>query len=378
MLDYEFLRIALWAIIGFLLIGFMITDGFDMGVGILLPIIGENDSQRRMMINAIAPHWDGNQVWFVTAGGALFAVWPAVYAAAFSSFYFAMLLVLFALFFRPVGFDYRSKLENTKWRDYWDKLIFVGSLVPPLVFGIAFGNLFLGVNFELDDLLRASFSGSFFGLFHPFALMAGVVSVAMVITHGACWLQIRTDKEVAEKAGNIAKRSAKVMMIVFALAGVWLLIGVDGFQITNITGFDGPSNPLEKTVEMGGVTWWHNYFEHPWMLIAPIMAFAGAYGVMRFANRFPVRQFLCSSTSIAGVILTAGFSLFPFIMPSSINPDHSLTIWDSTSSQMALNIIFWVAMIFVPLILSYTTWCYWIMWEKMSAEKIKENSHTLY
>lgn len=259
MLDYELLRVALWAIIGFLLIGFIITDGFDMGVGILLPIIGTGDDQRRIMINAIAPHWDGNQVWFVTAGGALFAVWPAVYAAAFSSFYFSMMLVLFALFFRPVGFDYRSKLEHSHWRDYWDKLIFIGSIVPPLVFGIAFGNLFLGVDFDLDEFLRVSFSGSFTDLFNPFALMTGIISTTMVITHGACWLQIRTDRVIAEKAERIARNSAKIMMVVLALAGLWLLIGVDGYQITNISGFDGPSDPLMKTVEKGRVSWWHNY-----------------------------------------------------------------------------------------------------------------------
>ncbi|HFE38260.1 MAG TPA: cytochrome d ubiquinol oxidase subunit II [Gammaproteobacteria bacterium] len=378
MLDYEFLRLALWGIIGFLFIGFMITDGFDMGVGILLPIIGKNDEQRRMMINAIAPHWDGNQVWFVTAGGALFAVWPTVYGAAFSSLYFAMLFVLFALFFRPVGFDYRSKLTDSRWRDSWDKLIFIGSIIPPLLFGIAFGHLFLGVNFEFDDLLRASFSVSLISLFHPFALTTGFVSVAMVVTHGACWLQLRTDGEVADKASRIAQHSAKFMIVVFSLAGLWLLIGIDGFQITHISRFDGPSNPLLKTVVQGDVTWWHNYAEHPWMLVAPLMAYAGAYGVIRLAKQSTVRQFLSSSVAIAGVILTAGFSLFPFIMPSSMNPNHSLTIWDATSSQMALNIIFWVAVVFIPLILSYSLWCYWVMWEKMSEEFVKKNTHTLY
>ncbi|MGY4657400.1 cytochrome d oxidase subunit CydB [Ewingella americana] len=162
MFDYEVLRFIWWALIGVLFIGFAVTDGFDMGVGILLRIIGKTDTDRRVMINSIAPHWDGNQVWLITAGGALFAAWPMVYAAAFSGFYGAMILVLCALFFRPLGFDYRSKLENARWRGMWDWGIFIGSFVPALVFGVAFGNLLLGVPFHIDNDLRLFYTGSLF------------------------------------------------------------------------------------------------------------------------------------------------------------------------------------------------------------------------
>ncbi len=146
-MDYETLRVIWWVLIGVLLIGFAVTDGFDLGVGALLRIIGKTDDERRVMINTIGPHWDGNQVWFITAGGALFAAWPLIYAASFSGFYFAMLIVLAALWLRPVGFDYRSKLEDPRWRNAWDWALFVGGLVPALLFGVAFGNLFLGVPF---------------------------------------------------------------------------------------------------------------------------------------------------------------------------------------------------------------------------------------
>ncbi|MAC47986.1 MAG: cytochrome d ubiquinol oxidase subunit II, partial [Oceanospirillum sp.] len=194
-LDYETLKLAWWVLVGVLLVGFMVTDGFDMGAGILLPFLGKNDAERRVIINTIGPHWDGNQVWFITAGGALFAAWPAVYAVAFSSFYFAMMLVLFALFFRPVGFDYRSKIADPRWRSTWDWGLFISGTVPSLVFGVAFGNLLLGVDFYLDDLLRPHYQGSFFDLFHPFALLCGVVSLMMLTTHGAIWLQMRAEQQ---------------------------------------------------------------------------------------------------------------------------------------------------------------------------------------
>ena len=165
--DYETLKMLWWLIIGVLLIGFAITDGMDMGVAMLLRLVGKTDSERRTVINTIGPHWDGNQVWFITAGGALFAAWPMVYAAAFSGFYFAMMLVLFALFFRPLGFDYRSKVDSKRWRNNWDWGLLAGSAIPALVFGVAFGNLFLGVPFNIDNLMRVSYQGSFFGLLNP-------------------------------------------------------------------------------------------------------------------------------------------------------------------------------------------------------------------
>lgn len=173
MLDYESLKLIWWVLVGVLLIGFALTDGFDLGAAALLPIVGRTDSERRVVINTIAPHWDGNQVWLITAGGALFAAWPLVYAAAFSGFYWAMLLVLFALFVRPVGFDYRSKLANTRWRQTWDWGLFAGALVPSLVFGVAFGNLLLGVPFQFDGDLRVSYHGSFWQLLNPSAWWPG-------------------------------------------------------------------------------------------------------------------------------------------------------------------------------------------------------------
>ena len=175
MIDYEILKLIWWLFIAVLLTGFAIMDGQDMGAGTLLPFLGKTNEERRIMINAVAPHWDGNEVWLLTGAGAMFAAWPIAYATAFSGFYWALLIVLFMLIFRPVAFDYRSKVDSTKWRTLWDTLLFLGSAVPPIICGVAFGNLLQGVPFRIDTTMRVYYEGSFFALLNPFALLCGVV-----------------------------------------------------------------------------------------------------------------------------------------------------------------------------------------------------------
>lgn len=377
--DYETLRVIWWLFVGVLLIGFALTDGFDMGVGTLLPFLGRNDEERRVIINTIGPTWDGNQVWFILAGGAVFAAWPLVYAAAFSGFYIALLLTLFALFFRPVGFDYRSKLENPTWRNAWDWALFAGSAVPATIFGVAFGNLLLGAPFELDETLRPTYTGSFFGLLTPFALLAGLVSLTMLVMHGATYLQLRTESQIGQRAQQVAGRAALALIVLFALAGVWVYLGVKGYRITAMPSLAGPSNPLAKSVEQVSGGWLLNYHAYPWMMLAPIAAFAGAVGValLSRAGRAGL-AFIASGIAVAGVILTAGFSLFPFIMPSSTSLASSLTVWDATSSHRTLAIMFWATVVFLPIILAYTSWVYRVMRGKVTAQAIRENTHTAY
>ena len=379
MLDDEVLRVIWWALVGVLLIGFAITDGFDMGVGALLPIIGKNDNERRVMINTIAPHWDGNQVWLITAGGAIFAAWPTVYATAFSGFYVAMVLTLMALFFRPVGFDYRSKIEDPRWRSTWDWCLFIGGAVPPIVFGVAFGNLLQGVPFTLDTFLRSSYEGNFFGLLNPFGLLAGVISLAMVLSQGAAWLMLKSEGAVLDRARNVATVTGLLTAILFAAAGYWVAHGISGYTITEFAGIDAVSNPLRKTVEVATGSWMQNYDTYPWMLIAPILGVAMALLTSLFAKLGRgALTFLCSSLTMAGIILTAGFSMFPFIMPSSLNPAHSLTIWDATSSQNTLTVMLVAAIIFVPIVLGYTLWTYMKMFGRVNAKFIEDNKHSVY
>ncbi|WP_188008520.1 cytochrome d ubiquinol oxidase subunit II [Grimontia hollisae] len=378
MFDYEILRLIWWLLIGVLLIGFAVTDGFDMGVGALVPVIGKTDNERRVMINSIAPHWDGNQVWLITAGGALFAAWPLVYAVSFSGFYLAMILTLAALWFRPVGFDYRSKIEDTRWRSAWDWAIFIGSFVPPIIFGVAFGNLLQGVPFELSDLLIPTYHGSFFGLLNPFAILCGLVSLFMIVTQGATWLQMKTTDVLHVRARNVAQISAVLTAVCFAIAGFWAQ-SIEGYVITSQIVTDAVSNPLNKDVTTLAGAWFNNYETYPILWVAPVLAV-----VMPLLSAVASRlerggfAFLFSSLAIASVILTAGFAMFPFVMPSSLFPSHSLTMWDATSSELTLNIMTGVALVMVPIILGYTIWCYYKMFGRLDDKFIEDNQSSLY
>lgn len=379
-MDYESLKLIWWVLIGVLLIGWAVTDGFDMGVLTLLKIVGKTDYERRVMLNTVGPHWDGNQVWFITAGGAIFAAWPVVYATAFSGLYFAMLLVLFAMFFRPVGFEYRSKIEEAKWRSNWDWLLTVGGAVPSLVFGVAFGNLFLGLPFTLDNTMRSFYEGNFFQLLSPFALLVGVVSLAMLVMHGGAYLQMRTQDEVLERSRKTTIVTAVVTLVTFIFAGICLLYWVDGYVITNMTKDAGEAmTPMAKTVTTVEGAWLNNYSIYPITIVAPILAIAGLLLTILFSLKDKsALVFIASSVAISGIICTAGFSLFPFVMPSSIDPNLSLTVWDVVSSKMTLNIMFIVAMIFVPIILAYTIWGYYKMWGRISTQNIEDNKYGTY
>ena len=377
--DYETLKLIWWLFISVLLIGFAIMDGFDMGVATWLPFLGKTDDERRVIINSIGATWEGNQTWLITAGGAIFAAWPLVYATAFSGLYIALLLVLFALFFRPVGFDYRSKLPNPVWRNGWDWALFAGSAIPALIFGVAFGNLLIGLPFYYDDTLRSFYTGSFFGLLNPFALLCGVVSLSMLMMHGAIYLQLRTDSAVQQRAKKAALITGMICAIAFALAGIWVAFGIDGYRITSIQNVNVALNPLAKTVEKSAGAWLTNYQTYPWMLLAPIAGFVGiALALLSSNAKKEKTAFVFSSTAIAGIILTAGFSMFPFIMPSSTNPVSSLTIWDAVSSQKTLGIMFVVTIIFLPLILLYTSWVFKVLRGKVTVQSIQDNTHTAY
>ncbi|TKB51596.1 cytochrome d ubiquinol oxidase subunit II [Ferrimonas sediminicola] len=379
MLDYETLRAIWWLLVVVLMIGFAVTDGFDMGVGALLTFVGKSDSERRVMINSIAPHWDGNQVWLLTAGGALFAAWPLVYAAAFSGFYIAMVLVLFALFFRPIGFDYRSKIEDPRWRNTWDWCLFIGGVVPPLIIGVAFGNLLQGVPFEYDEYLRVFYRGSFFGLLNPFALVVGLLCVTAFILQGCTWLGMKTEGELYQRVRKVTQLVAVLCAALFVVAGTWLYAGIDGYVVTSALDHSGPSNPTLKSVEVASGAWFNNYNAMPVLYLLPLLAVLMplATAAMTLANRNGL-AFVTSSLNQVAIIATAAVSLFPFVMPSSLNPSHSLTMWDATSSEMTLTIMFAVACIFVPLILGYTTWSYIKMFGRLNGEFIESNKHSLY
>jgi cytochrome d ubiquinol oxidase subunit II len=377
--DYETLKLIWWLFVGVLLVGFAITDGFDLGVGALLPFLGKNDDERRVIINSVGATWEGNQVWFVTAGGAIFAAWPIVYATAFSGFYIALMLTLFALFFRPVGFNYRSKVADPRWRSAWDWGLFAGGFVPALIFGVAFGNLLQGVPFSFDNDVRVTYIGSFWQLLNPFGLLAGVVSLTMLLMHGSIYLQIRTEGVIAQRARRATRIAGAVFILVFVLAGVWIMQGIDGYRIVSMLSPNVESIPLDKTVEKVAGAWMNNYHRYPLLWLAPLLGIAGALlAIVLSAAKKPIMAFIASSITLTGVIFTAGIAMFPFIMPSSSDPSSSLTIWDSVSSHMTLQIMFWTVLIFLPIVLAYTSWVYSVLRGKITVETVRANDHNIY
>jgi cytochrome d ubiquinol oxidase subunit II len=365
-----------WGLLGVLLIGFALTDGFDLGVGTLLPFVAKTDSERRVVINTVGPVWEGNQVWFILGGGAIFAAWPPLYAVSFSGFYMAMFLILAALILRPVGFKYRSKRESFAWRNGWDWALFVGGAVPALLFGVAVGNVLLGVPFRLTESLFSLYEGTFFQLLHPFALLAGVVSLAMLIAHGAAWLTVKADAPaVVARARLIGVVAGLGAMLGYALAGLWLAFGIDGFALVGPVVTDGPSNPLLTEVTRGG-SWLAAYTARPWIVIAPLMGFVGiGLAVRGLARGGEVSALLWSKMGITGVIASVGLTMFPFILPSSIDPRSSLTVWDASSSHLTLFVMLVSTVIFMPLILIYTAWVYKVLWGKVGEDELNSNKN---
>ncbi|PWR02049.1 cytochrome d ubiquinol oxidase subunit II [Meridianimarinicoccus roseus] len=382
MIDYDTLRVIWWALLGVLLIGFALTDGFDMGAGALLPFVAKTDTERRVVINTVGPVWEGNQVWFILGGGAIFAAWPPLYAVSFSGFYLAMFVVLAAFIVRPVAFKYRSKRDDATWRARWDWALFAGGAVPALIFGVAVGNVLLGVPFYLtDDLMPmydGSFYGKFLGLLRPFAILAGVVSFSMLLMHGAAWLTLKTEGPIAERARRIGAVAGMTAAGGYALAGLWLAVGIDGFALVNDVVPAGPSNPLFSEVSREG-SWLTAYWLRPWIIVAPVMGFVGiALAVMGLRAGREVSTLLWSKMAITGIIASVGLTMFPFILPSTVAPDSSLTVWDASSSHQTLFIMLVCALIFMPLILAYTSWVYKVLWGKVTEADVNENADTLY
>ena len=374
-LDYDILRLIWWALLGVLLIGFALTDGYDLGVAALLPFVARSDEERRMVINAVAPHWEGHQVWLILGGGAIFAAWPFVYAVSFSGFYLAMFLVLAALIVRPVAFKYRSKHPDSGWRARWDAALFVGGLVPALVFGVAVGNVLEGAPFRLDGDLRSFYEGTLLGLFSPFALLSGLLSVAMLALHGAGWLAMKIeDGPVLARARRFASIAAMLAVALFVLGGVLVANGRMGFRLEGAADPTGPSNPrFAMTVAAPGA-WLDNYMRYPWMRIAPILGLTGPLmALLGIRLRRHVLNFAGSSIATIGIIATVGLSMFPFILPSTIDPRSSLTVWNASSSHLTLWIMLLVTVLLLPVVLGYTAWAFRVLFGRVTVGEVRTN-----
>lgn len=377
-MDYTALKLAWWLIVCVLLVGFAVMDGFDLGVCMLLPFVARGDEERRVVINTVGPTWEGNQVWLVLGGGAVFAAWPLVYAAGFSVYYLALILTLFALFLRPVGFDYRSKLPDPAWRRFWDWGLCVGGGVPALVFGVAIGNLFVGLPFRFDDSLRVHYSAGLLAQLNGFSLWCGLLSASMLALHGACWLCLKTEGEVRLRARRFALGFGILTPVMFLIGGLWVN-SVPGLRLDATLATGSALSPLAKLVVRQPGAWLANYGLWPalWALPASGVAAAlcAAYAAARGARLLP---WLLSAWTQAAVILTAAGSLFPFVLPSSDDPVSSLTLWDACSSARTLAAMLLITAVLLPIVLAYTAWVYRVLRGPVSVESIRRDTHTAY
>ena len=372
-LDYATLRLIWWLLLGILLIGFAVMDGFDLGVATLLPAVARTDEERRIVLNVIGPVWEGNQVWLILGGGAIFAAFPPLYAVSFSGFYLAMFLILFALILRPVGFKFRSKVPDPRWRAAWDWSLFVSGLVPALVFGVAMGNVLLGVPFHFDDTLRIFYEGGLFGLLTPFALLCGLVSVAMLVMHGAGMLAMKTSGDIALRARRYGSLAALATAVLFVIGGLWVA-RIDGYALQVAMDPAGASNPLAKVVVAQPGAWMDNYARWPLAWLLPGLGVAGALlsALLLRAGRAG-QAFLSSAASITAIILTLGVAAFPFLLPSSTQPGSSLTLWDASSSHMTLFIMLLATAFFLPIVLLYTAWVFRVLRGKVDQDGMGRN-----
>lgn len=380
MIDYTVLKVIWWMLIGIVLIIYACTAGFDAGVTMYMPFL-RKEGDRRVVLNTSAPTWDGNFTWIVFAGGGLFVVWPVVYSMAFSGMYAAMLIILFSLFLRPPSFEYRSKVDNPRWRRMCDWGLFISGVVPVFVFGVAFGNCFLGFPFHFQPhTLRQFYTGGILDLFSPFAVIAGLTSVTMSLMHGSVFLQRRTEGHIRKLAFKVHVYTAVILLALFTVAGLMLLYHIKGFNLVSSPA-DPTRYPLNNVVTHSG-SWIDSYMNYPMKFFPPVIAYAGIleslwaayYGWLSTA-------FWASCCAVGGIIGTAGFTLFPFIMPSSTTSNESLTVWNSVSSQYALNIMLYVGVVLLFIILGYKIFAYHTIWAKKSIithEDIEKDSHTYY
>lgn len=372
---YAILQIVWWLLLGVLLIGMAHMVGMDMGVGTILRYVGRNDLERRVALNVIGPHWDGNQVWFVLGGGAVFAAFPLIYATAFSGFYVVMLLLLWSMILRPLGFEYRSKMSSQRWRDSWDWMLFISGLVPMVVFGAAFGNLFHGVPFHFDWLLTSTYTGSFLGLLNPFAILCGLLAAALSVMVGATRLMSGGTGALYERARRAARLACLIAAVLFAIGGFWVR-ALRGYVITAGPGAGVPQTPLQQQVSLIDGAWLQHFHDHPVLWLVPLLGFLGL--ALTFlsvqANRAHLAWWM-GALSWAGVIGTAGTALFPFLLPSSSEPVQSLTIWNASSSALTLGWMVGFTAVLMPLVLWYTSWAFYVMRGKVDPDHVAADDH---
>lgn len=381
MFNYEALQVIWWMIIGMMLVVYATTAGFDLGVAMIMPFFRQ-EMDRRILLNTSAPVWDGNNTWLIFIGGALFVVWPVVYSTLFSGLYAALLLVLWTFALRPPGYDYRSKLESHTWRRFWDTALFISAFCSAGAFGLIFGNCFIGFPFYFDPITMRSFwQGNFGDLLNGFSLLCAACSILMVLSHGSMYIQRRTEGPIRERARWLHLIFSVLLLIGFTCAGIILATHLSGYELVSSPA-QPTIEPLKNVVSQGTGMWLAQWSTHPWKYYGPLLAYLGILMAL-FCNyhRWYATGFWASVFGVGGIIATAGFTLFPFLAPSSIQPAQSLTVWNAVSSQYALNIMLYVGVVILMIILAYKIFCYYSLWhakKTITEQDVKDNPHTFY
>ncbi|WP_287147541.1 cytochrome d ubiquinol oxidase subunit II [Aeromonas sp.] len=379
-MDYATLKLIWWGLVLFMMVGFIVMDGFDLGIAMLLPVVSKDDEDRRLVINSVGPVWEGNQVWLIAGAGVLFAAWPLVYAAAFSALYVPFMFLLFGLFLRPVGFDYRSKLADPVWRRWWDRALVAGGLVPTLVLAAAIALVMQGLPFRFDSALRLHYGA--FNVHWGWLLSVLVTAITLLLLHGASFLQAKVEGTPALRARGLAILLAPLVTLCYLLAG-WHLLDLPGYQLTGLAGqpFDPNAaiSPLMKGVIPQASGWLGNYVDYPLLWLVPLVGALAplASGIAAWLERGRI-ALLASGLACAAMLCSVAIALFPFVLPSSLDAASSLTLWDGTSSYKTLAIMFGIVLVLMPINLGYTGWVYRVVRGKLDRARIKRDSHQLY
>ncbi|MGH8273644.1 MAG: cytochrome d ubiquinol oxidase subunit II [Gammaproteobacteria bacterium] len=372
---YVILKVIWWLLLGVLLMGIGIMIGQDMGVGTSLRYLGRTDHERRAVLTMIGPHWDGNQVWFVLGGGALFAAFPTVYATLFSGLYIVMLILLWSMIVRPLGFEYRSKLESARWRGWWDNALFISGFVPMLVFGTAVGNALMGFPFRFNDMMQSFYPTGFgfYSLFNPFSvIICGLMAVALSLYQAGAMISLRSEGAILARAKRMMGYAAALAIVLFTVGGIWLS-QLNGYAPSGQVDPAMPASPLASTATMAKGVWLHNYFAHPALFIVPILVYVALLSGLVFARRDrPKWAWWSGAVAWMATVGTVGAALFPMLAPSYVNVNQSLTVWNASSSLSTLAWMLGFTLIFIPLIIFYTGWAFRVMHGKINPEDIAE------
>ena len=337
-MSLEMLQNIWIGLIAVLWIGYFVLEGFDFGVGVLLPIVAKDEAERRTVLTTLGPIWDGNEVWLLVAGGATFAAFPEWYATLFSGFYLALLLILVALIVRGVAFEFRSKRGDQTWRKRWDIAITVASFVPALLWGVAFANIVRGVPLQLDANNNSQFVGNFFDLLNPYALIGGLTTLALFVTHGAVFLALKTDGDIRVRANKVAGQTGLAAAVLAVVFGVWTQLAYS-------------NNPIS------------------WLPLAlAVLALVATLGMNRLGREG--WAFVTSAVTLAMVVLFLFTCLYPNVMPSTLDPAATLTIHNASSTEYTLRLMTWVAVVFTPIVLVYQAWTYWVFRKRLSPGQI--------